>query len=63
MVFSNSPLTSLYDKTDGWHRRLIVLSTKPAPVNRIIDRDLSEKLISGEIDGIFLWAFGGAYRD
>ena len=61
MVFSNSPPTSLYDKTDGWHRRLIVLSTKPAPVNRVIDRDLSEKLIS-EIDGIFLWAFEGLRR-
>ncbi len=61
IVFSNSSPTSLYDKTDGWHRRLIVLSTKSAPPERIPDRFLSEKLLA-ELDGIFLWAFEGLMR-
>lgn len=61
IVFSNSSPTSLYDKTDGWHRRLIVLLTKDAPPNRIPDRFLSEKLLA-ELDGIFLWAFEGLQR-
>lgn len=61
VVFSNSPPTSLYDKTEGWHRRLIVLSTKDAPKDRIPDRNLSEKLLA-EIDGIFIWAYAGLLR-
>ena len=61
VVFSNSNPNSLYDKTDGWHRRLIVLDTKPVPPDRKPDRYLSEKLIS-ELDGIFFWALEGLKR-
>lgn len=45
----------------GTHRRLIVLSTKDAPKDRIPDRNLSEKLLE-EIDGIFIWAYAGLLR-
>ncbi len=61
VVFSNSNPNSLYDKTDGWHRRLIVLDTKPVPPDRKPDRYLSEKLIA-ELDGIFFWALEGLRR-
>ncbi|WP_459811706.1 DNA primase family protein [Hominimerdicola sp. 21CYCFAH17_S] len=61
IVFSNGNPTSLYDKTDGWHRRLIVLNTKPVPTGRKPDRYLSEKLIA-ELDGIFFWALDGLKR-
>ena len=61
VVFSNSNPNSLYDKTDGWHRRLIVLDTKPVPSDRKPDRYLSEKLIA-ELDGIFFWALEGLRR-
>lgn len=61
IVFSNGNPTSLYDKTDGWHRRLIVLNTKPVPKDRIPDRYLSEKL-SAEAEGIVMWMLEGLKR-
>ena len=53
MCFANGTPKSLYDKTDGWERRLIILSAKPVPKDRITDPFLSEKLL-GEKEGIFL---------
>lgn len=61
MCFSNGAPKSLYDKTEGWERRLIVLSAKPVPENRENDPFLSEKLIA-EKESIFLWAFEGLQR-
>ena len=61
MCFANGAPKSLYDKTDGWERRLIILSAKPVPPNRVNDPYLAEKLC-GEIEGIFLWAYKGLRR-
>ena len=61
MCFANGAPKSLYDKTDGWERRLIILSAKPVPTGRVNDPFLSEKLIA-EKEGIFLWAYRGLRR-
>lgn len=61
MVFANGTPKSLYDKTAGWERRLIILSTKPVPDSRVNDPDLSDKLTE-EVEGIFLWALEGLKR-
>ncbi|MBR1432567.1 MAG: DNA primase [Ruminiclostridium sp.] len=61
MCFSNGAPKSLYDKTDGWERRLIILSAKPVPPDRVNDPFLSEKLIA-EKEGIFLWTYRGLLR-
>lgn len=61
MCFANGTPKSLYDKTDGWERRLIILSAKPVPKDRIANPFLSEKLL-GEKEGIFLWALEGLHR-
>ena len=61
MCFANGAPKSLYDKTDGWERRLIVLSAKPVPKDRVNDPFLSEKLLA-ETDAIFLWAYKGLRR-
>jgi putative DNA primase/helicase len=61
MCFANGTPKSLYDKTDGWERRLIILSAKPVPKDRITDPFLSEKLL-GEKEGIFLWGLKGLHR-
>ena len=58
ICFSNGSPQSLNDKSDGWSRRLLILSVKPVPPNRIIDRTLSDKLLA-EKEGIFLWMFEG----
>jgi len=55
ICFSNGSPQSLHDKSDGWSRRLLILSVKP------IDRCLSDKLLA-EKEGIFLWMFEGLQR-
>ena len=59
--FGNGSLKSLYDRSDGFYRRQLILKTKDRPENRVDDPYLSEKLLS-EIDGIFLWALEGLHR-
>ena len=61
LAFSNGDLVSLYDRSDGFFRRQLILTTKRKPPNRIDDPDLSEKLCD-ELEGIFLWAFEGLQR-
>lgn len=61
MVFANGVPKSLYDKTAGWKRRLIILSAKSVPRGRVNDPNLSDKLAE-ETEGMFLWAFEGLKR-
>ena len=61
LAFSNGDLQSLYDRSDGFYRRQLVLTTKGKPVNRVDDPDLAGKL-KAEAEGIFLWAFEGLQR-
>lgn len=56
MAFSNGDLQALYDRSDGFYRRQLVLTTKEKPAGRINDPDLAEKM-KAEVEGIFLWAF------
>ena len=58
MAFSNGDLQALYDRSDGFYRRQLVLTTKEKPVDRADDPDLAEKM-KAEAEGIFLWAFEG----
>ena len=61
MAFSNGDLQALYDRSDGFYRRQLVLTTKEKPVDRADDPDLAEKM-KAEAEGIFLWAFEGLQR-
>ena len=61
LAFSNGDLVSLYDRSDSFFRRKIILTTKRKPPDRVDDPDISEKLC-GELEGIFLWAFEGLQR-
>ena len=60
-ITNNGVPKSLYDKTAGWERRLIILSAKPVPRGRVNDPNLSDRLAE-ETEGIFLWAFEGLKR-
>ena len=61
LAFSNGDLQALYDRSDGFYRRQLVLTTKEKPAGRVDDPDLAEKL-KAETEGILLWAFAGLQR-
>ena len=61
LAFSNGDLQALYDRSDGFYRRQLVLTTKEKPVDRADDPDLAEKM-KAEAEGIFLWALEGLQR-
>ena len=61
LCFGNGALTALHDRSDGFYRRQIVLTTKDRPVNRTDDPYLVEKMIE-EKEGIFLWMLAGLHR-
>ena len=61
LAFSNGDLQALYDRSDGFYRRQLVLTTKEKPAGRVDDPDLAEKM-KAETEGIFLWAFEGLQR-
>ena len=43
LAFSNGDLHVLYDRSDGFYRRQLVLTTKEKPINRVDDPDFAEK--------------------
>lgn len=59
--FGNGSLKALYDRSDGFFRRQIILTTKRKSKDRVDDPFLSEKLIA-EKEGIFLWMLDGLKR-
>ena len=61
LAFSNGDLQAHYDRSDGFYRRQLVLTTKEKSAGRVDDPDLAEK-VKAETDGIFLWAFEGLQR-
>ena len=54
LCFGNGALTALYDHSDGFWRRQLVLTTKDRPANREDNPFLVEAL-SAELEGILLW--------
>ena len=61
LAFSNGSLQALYDKSDGFYRRQLVLTTLDKPKDRKDDPNLKNKLVD-ERDGIFRWAVEGLKR-
>ena len=61
LCFGNGALTALHDKSDGFFRRQIVLTTKDRPAGRADDPFLVDKLLC-EKGGIFLWCLEGLRR-
>lgn len=61
LCFGNGALTALHDRSDGFFRRQIVLTTKDRPADRVDDPYLVEKM-KAEKEGIFLWCLDGLNR-
>ena len=61
LAFSNGDLQSLYDRSDGFYRRQLILTTKERPADRVDNPYLADDL-RNEIPGILMWAFEGLQR-
>ena len=61
LCFGNGALSSLYDHSDGFYRRQLILTTRNRPADREDDPFLVEKLCE-ELEGIFLWCLEGLHR-
>ena len=61
LAFSNGTLQSLYDRSNGFYRRQLILTTRESQPDRVDDPDIAEKMCC-ELEGIFLWAFEGLQR-
>ena len=51
LAFCNGDLQALFDRSDGFYRRQLVLTTKEKPAGRVDDPDLAEKM-KAEVEGI-----------
>ena len=61
LAFSNGDLQALYDRSNGFYRRQLILTTKDKLNGRIDDPDIADKLRE-EAGGIFIWMFEGLQR-
>lgn len=61
LALGNGALSALYDKSDGFYRRQLVIQVKPKPEDREDDRNLIDKL-RDEREGILLWCLEGLHR-
>jgi putative DNA primase/helicase len=61
LAFGNGTMKSLYDRSDGFYRRQLILTVRERDPKRKDDPFLSEKL-RRESEGIFLWCLDGLRR-
>lgn len=59
--FGNGSLKALYDRSEGFFRRQIILTTRPKDANRIDDPFIAEKMCA-EAEEVFLWCLEGLRR-
>lgn len=62
MAFGNGNLRSLHDRSNGFFRRQIILSTKPRRDDRVDDPFLAVKIKNDELEGILQWMIRGLER-
>lgn len=61
LTFGNGSPKSLRDNSYGLHRRLLIITTKPKPADRVDDPHISERFIE-EKNKIFCWMLDGLRR-
>jgi putative DNA primase/helicase len=61
LCFGNGSPRALYDKSKGFSRRMIILTTLNPPANRVNDPNICDKFIA-EKEKIFCWMFDGIRR-
>lgn len=61
LCFGNGSPKALYDKSKGFSRRMLILTTRNLPEKRITDPHIADKFIA-EKDKIFCWIYDGLCR-
>ena len=61
LCLGNGSPKALYDKSKGFSRRMIILTTLTPPENRVVDPHIADKFIA-EKDKIFCWMYDGLRR-
>lgn len=59
MIFGNFTLQALYDISDGFSRRQLVLQAKPKDINRIDNPFIDREIIENESEGVAKWLVDG----
>jgi len=62
MAFGNGSLKSLHDRSYGFFRRQIILTTKDRRPDRVDDPYLAQYIRAEELEGVLLWAIEGLKR-
>ncbi len=62
LAFGNGNLRALHDRSHGFFRRQIILTTKPLDPNRKTDPFLAQAIIREELEGVLLWCMEGLVR-
>lgn len=60
--FSNGSLSALYDRSDGFYRRQLILSCKERAKDRIDYVYLADQIIRDELPGVLNWCLEGLRR-
>lgn len=61
LCFDNGNPKALYDRSKGFSRRMIILTTQTPPESRVIDPHIADKFLA-EKNKIFCWMFDGLRR-
>nr|WP_294668527.1 phage/plasmid primase, P4 family [uncultured Ruminococcus sp.] len=59
LIFGNFTLQSLYDISEGFSRRQLVLQAKPKDTNRTDNPFIDREIIETESEGVMLWIVNG----
>lgn len=59
LIFGNFTLQSLYDISEGFSRRQLVLQAKPKDTNRTDNPLIDREIIETESEGVMLWIING----
>lgn len=62
LCFGNFPIQALYDTSEGFMRRQLIMEAKPKNPNRVDNPSLSQELLDSETEGITQWLINGLNR-
>ena len=59
ICFGNFTLQALYDLSEGFQRRQLILQAKPKDPDRVDDPFIDREILENEAEGVLLWLLEG----